>query len=229
MSRPAPTLEFEQPLWQTGAESVAGVDEAGRGAWAGPVSAGAVILPPDLRIIERLAGVRDSKQMTPAQRAHWAAVIQQEALACAVGFAAHQEIDLLGLLPATRLAMVRALQQLSLEPQHLLVDAIRVTCSTPQTILIHGDARSLSIAAASVLAKTARDAWMVEMDQVYPGYTFCRHKGYGTAAHQQALLRFGVCGIHRQSFAPVHNLIEHGYLWSKNEDQAPGRGLPDGR
>ncbi|MEN4041945.1 MAG: ribonuclease HII [Anaerolineaceae bacterium] len=212
MSRAAPTLEFEQPLWQTGCLSVAGIDEAGRGAWAGPLSAGVVVLPPDLTVIERLAGVRDSKQMTPAQRARWAVVIQQQALACAVGFATHEEIDRLGLLPATRLAMARALQQLSQQPEYLLVDAVRLRCSTPQTALIHGDARSLSIAAASVLAKTARDAWMIEMDQVYPGYAFYRHKGYGTAAHRQALLSRGVCQIHRRSFAPVHNLIEHGCL-----------------
>jgi len=214
----APTLEFEQPLWQTGFSQVAGLDEAGRGAWAGPVAAGAVVLPPDPWIIERLEGVRDSKQMTPAQRAHWAAVIRREALACGTGFASHDEIDRLGLLPATRLAMARALEQLPRQPQHLLIDAVRLKTSLPQTVLIRGDVRSLSIAAASILAKTARDALMVQMDQVYPGYAFHRHKGYGTAAHQQALLRLGACEIHRRCFTPVHNLIEYGCLRLEGEE-----------
>jgi ribonuclease HII len=112
-----PTLEFEQPLWQAGYIRIAGVDEAGRGAWAGPVSAGAVILPPDPWIVERLSGVRDSKQMTPLQRTYWAEVIRHEALAWGVGFASHDEIDLVGLLPATRLAMKRALRDM-LFPQN---------------------------------------------------------------------------------------------------------------
>jgi ribonuclease HII len=199
-----PSLICEQELWQGGCMRVAGLDEAGRGAWAGPVAAGAVILPPDPRVLEQLAGVRDSKQMTVRARAIWAARIREAALAWAVGMAASEEIDAIGILPATRLAMRRALEKLSPAPQHLLIDALRLPgIALPQTALIHGDARALSIAAASVLAKTARDALMEGMDAVFPEYGFARHKGYGTRAHQEALARLGPCPHHRMSFAPL--------------------------
>ena len=198
---------------------IAGIDEAGRGAWAGPVSAGAVILPADPWIVERLEGVRDSKQMTPLQRSYWADIIRREALAWGVGFASPDEIDLVGLLPATRLAMMRALRQMPLPPEHLLIDAMKLPSAVSQTSLIKGDARSLSIAAASVLAKTARDSVMVSMDQRYPGYDFCLHKGYGTAFHQEALLRLGACEIHRRRFTPIYNLMHYGCLWIEGESQ----------
>jgi ribonuclease HII len=219
MRSPGPTLEFEQPLWQAGYVRIAGVDEAGRGAWAGPVSAGAVILPPDPWIVERLSGVRDSKQMTPLQRTYWAEVIRHEALAWGVGFASHDEIDLVGLLPATRLAMKRALRDMQVAAEHLLIDAVKLPTVVPQSALIKGDARSLSIAAASVLAKTARDSLMMNMDQRYPGYDFCLHKGYGTAIHQEALLRLGACDIHRRRFTPIYNLLHFGCLWLEGEPQ----------
>jgi ribonuclease HII len=200
----SPDLSFEIPLWESGVVLVAGLDEAGRGPWAGPVTAGTVILPysPDISI--RLSGVRDSKQMSAGQRAFWARRIKQEAAAWAVGEASHIEIDELGILPATRLAMQRALLKLNLSPAHLLLDAMLLPEENiPQTKLIKGDARSLSIAAASVLAKTARDQHMLGMDEQYPGYGFARHKGYGTRFHQEALRRLGPCPIHRQSFAPI--------------------------
>jgi len=199
-----PDLRFERALWESGIACLAGIDEAGRGAWAGPVAAAAVILPSDLTLPDRLAGVRDSKEMTPAEREEWAEPIQREALAWGVAFASHIEIDELGILPATRLAVARALACLPISPQHLLVDYLELAdIPIPQTALIKGDARSLSIAAASVLAKTARDAWMVEQDRLFPGYGFHRHKGYGTAFHQAALDRLGPCSIHRRSFAPL--------------------------
>ncbi len=183
---------------------MAGLDEAGRGAWAGPVSAGAVILPQGAEIASRLCDVRDSKQMTPAERTCWAAVIKEEALAWGVGFASNQEIDAQGIVPATRLAMMRALASLGVPAEHLLIDALRLPgIRLPQTALIKGDARSLSIAAASVLAKTARDALMVQLGEQYPEYGFARHKGYGTASHWEALQREGPCAIHRFSFEPV--------------------------
>lgn len=201
-----PDLTFESPLWQAGLRWVAGLDEAGRGAWAGPVSAGAVILPPDPAVARALSGVRDSKQMSAAQRARWAELIREWALAWGVGFASNAEIDALGILPATRLAMRRALERLSLQPAHLLLDALRLPeVDVPQTALIKGDRRALSIAAASVLAKTERDAWMVELEDQFPGYQFARHKGYGTRAHQAALCQLGACPAHRQSFSPVKN------------------------
>jgi ribonuclease HII len=201
-----PSLEFEQALWKQGCLRIAGLDEAGRGAWAGPVCAAAVILPAESAILARLKDVRDSKQMTPAARTVWAERIRGQAQAWGVGFASHAEIDELGILPATRLAMQRALEQVC-SPQHLLIDALHLTgVAIAQTALIKGDARALSIAAASVLAKTSRDTLMVDMDRLYPGYEFARHKGYGTAAHQAALQRLGPSEIHRRSFAPIHRL-----------------------
>lgn len=207
---PFPTLTIEQALWQRGLLHVAGLDEAGRGAWAGPVAAGAVMLPADPAVEERLHGVRDSKQMTPRARRAWAERIQAEALGWGVGLASSQEIDTLGILPATRLAMTRALAQCcaALPARHLLVDALRLPgIALPQTALIKGDARSLSIAAASVLAKTARDALMESLENEYPGYGFARHKGYGTAIHRAALAQLGACPQHRFSFAPLRETL----------------------
>ena len=199
-----PDLAFEQPLWQTGCAWVAGIDEAGRGALAGPVSAAAVILPADLSIIARLPGVRDSKLMTPVQRAAWARVIKEQAVTYGIGFASPAEIDALGILAATRLAARRALDQLSCVPGHLLLDWLFLPeCDQPQTSLVKGDRRCLSIAAASVLAKTSRDARMVALDREYPGYGLAGHKGYGTARHLAAIQRLGPTLIHRRSYRPV--------------------------
>lgn len=203
-SRISPDLSFEQPLWAAGVMDIAGIDEAGRGAWAGPVAAGAVILPQRPDLLDVLSGVRDSKLMTPLQRTKWAPMIRNVASAWGVGLASSEEIDALGIMPATRLAMRRAIEALSRLPQHLLIDAVRLAqLDLPQQALIKGDARVLSIAAASVLAKTARDALMVELDACYPGYSFARHKGYGTAIHRAALERLGPCAVHRKSFAPI--------------------------
>lgn len=200
----APDLRFERALWQTGVLRVAGLDEAGRGAWAGPVSAGVVIFMPDETLPIRLHHVRDSKQMTPAARDFWAQEIRACAVGWGVGLASHAEIDALGIISATRLAMLRALQQAEMHADHLLIDALRLPeLAIPQTALIKGDARSLSIAAASVLAKTTRDAQMVAYDALYPQYGFARHKGYGTAAHWAALQQCGPCQIHRFSFQPL--------------------------
>ncbi len=198
---PTPDLSFERALWATGVNRVAGIDEAGRGPLAGPVAAAVVILPPEANLVERLAGVRDSKQMTPLQRQAAAICIRENAQDYAVGFAEAAEIDVLGILPATRLATWRALQSLLITPEHLLLDHLFLPdVDFPQTALTKGDCRSLSIAAASVLAKTARDDRLVELDQAYPGYGFARHKGYGTVAHREALLRLGPCLEHRRSF-----------------------------
>jgi len=210
--RISPDLSLETPLWQSGKFFLAGLDEAGRGAWAGPVAAAAVILPPGEELLKRLRGVRDSKQMTPRQRNLWAGEIRCVAQAWGVGFAWTEEIDALGILPATRLAMQRALQELHQPAQHLLIDAVRLPeVRLPQTMLIKGDVRCLSIAAASVLAKTARDGLMQELDREYPGYGFARHKGYGTAAHHQALELLGPTAIHRRSFSPLKNMAIQDY------------------
>jgi ribonuclease HII len=209
MTHISPDLSYELPLWQAGFLALAGLDEAGRGAWAGPVSAAAVILPPDPGLTARLHGVRDSKQMTANQRRAWAIKIKEIACTWAVGFASWAEIDETNILAATRLAMRRALDQLALTPEHLLIDAVRLPAvALPQTIIIKGDVRSLSIAAASVLAKTARDALLVAWDEEYPAYGFARHKGYGTALHQSALQKQGPCPLHRRSFAPIRKLLK---------------------
>jgi len=195
-----PTLDFEQELWRGKWERIAGIDEAGRGAWAGPVCAAAVILPIDPLIFRELSGVRDSKEMSPSSRTAWEPRIKACAAAWGVGFASCEEIDQIGILPATRLAAVRALTDLS--PDYLLTDyLIFREIPLPQTALVKGDQRSLSISAASVLAKTARDELMRRMDASYPGYGFARHKGYGTREHQQAIRRLGACTLHRKSFA----------------------------
>jgi len=199
-----PDLGFELPLWENGVTLIAGLDEAGRGAWAGPVTAAAVILPADDHILVHLCGVRDSKQMTSRQRETWAEQIQELATAWGIGSAAADEVDALGIVPATRLAMERALVACVLQPQQLLLDALRLPgVNLPQQAVIKGDARSLSIAAASVLAKTTRDAWMRDLENEFPGYEFARHKGYGTAVHRKALQELGPCAIHRFSYAPI--------------------------
>jgi len=197
-----PDLSVEERLWQAGLTRVAGIDEAGRGALAGPVSAAAVVLPPDPSIAHHLAGLRDSKQMTPLQRDRLAPLIKTTALAWKVAFCSAEEIDRLGILPATRLAAQRALDALAVRPEYLITDFLLLTESPlPQTALVKGDQRCLSIAAASVLAKTARDALMRELDEEYPTYGFSRHKGYGTLQHRNTVARLGRCAIHRKSFS----------------------------
>jgi ribonuclease HII len=195
-----PTLSFEDQFWQGGLTRVAGIDEAGRGALAGPVCAAAVILPPDPGIARTLTGVRDSKLMAPPEREAWAPRIREAALAWGVGFASAEEIDALGIVPATKRAATRALETLS--PDALLTDfLVFPEIDLPQTALVKGDRLSLSVSAASVLAKTARDALMRELDGQYPGFGFARHKGYGTQFHRLALARLGPSPVHRRSFA----------------------------
>jgi ribonuclease HII len=193
-------LRFESKLWHAGAERVAGIDEAGMGPLAGPVAAAAVILPPG----GRLPGVDDSKKLGEAERDRLGPVIRAQALAWAVAFVEPEEIDRINIYQAGLLAMRRAVEALGLQPQHLLIDGRRLPeLAMPQLSLVGGDCRSLSIAAASILAKTARDERMRAYDLSYPGYGFARHKGYGTREHTLALLRLGLTPIHRRSFAPV--------------------------
>jgi ribonuclease HII len=199
-----PTLDLERALWANGALWVAGIDEAGRGAWAGPVAAAAVFLPQISNFTLELKGVRDSKKMTPAQRETWARVIQESAVSWGVGLGSAAEIDALGILPATRLACRRAIASLAVIPDHLLLDYLHLPeLSISQTALPKGDAISLSIAAASVLAKTRRDAILCELDEHYPGYGFADHKGYGTTAHRLAIQILGPSPEHRLSFRPL--------------------------
>jgi len=200
MTTSFPTLDFELPLWDAGYTQIAGIDEAGRGAWAGPVCAAALILPPDPAILRTLDQVNDSKLMTPRSREIWAPRIRLSAQAWGVGFASSHEIDHLGILPATKLAATRAIA--SLHPDYLLTDyLIFPNLDLPQTALIKGDRLSLSVASASVLAKTARDAHMRFADSQYPGYGFASHKGYGTRQHQLSIRQLGLSEFHRKSFA----------------------------
>ncbi|MBK9924475.1 MAG: ribonuclease HII [Anaerolineales bacterium] len=198
-----PDLSFETNLWDSGLLYIAGLDEAGRGALAGPVSVGAVILPNDKTLLSStLVGARDSKQMTPLKRDSLAPRIREVALAWAVGFATADEIDAQGIVRATRLAAIRALHQFTITPQYLLTD-FRLELpqlDISQTSLVKGDARCLSIACASILAKTERDALMRELDSQYQGYGLIKHKGYGTQAHRSAMKRLGLSDIHRKTF-----------------------------
>lgn len=199
-----PELDFERHLWSAGIRFIAGIDEAGRGPIAGPVYAAAVILPPAAELQDRLQGVRDSKQMDALQRDFWAIQIRHIALDYGIGFASPQEIDGLGIVPACHLATRRALQVLRLAPDYLISDYLLLQdMPLPQTSLVKGDRRSLSVAAASILAKTARDVVLCEMDGLYSGYGFAAHKGYATPEHFAALARLGPCPIHRFSFAPL--------------------------
>lgn len=200
-----PTLEHETRFWTQGYRAVAGLDEAGRGAWAGPVYAGAVIFAPQGTDWAALTGVRDSKKLSPAQREVALAAIQATALAWGAGWAAAAEIDALGIVPATRLAMTRALAALAVAPEALLIDALRLLESPlPQRSFPFADALSLTVAAAGIVAKVSRDRWMREQAEAdFAGYGFAQHKGYGTPQHQAALERLGPCALHRRTFAPI--------------------------
>jgi ribonuclease HII len=193
-------LRFEQELWARGVTIVAGVDEAGMSPLAGPVHAAAVVLSPGTRI----ADVDDSKKLDPGERERLAAEIKVAALAWCVGTASVEEIDSINIYWAGILAMKRAVEGLSAKPEHLLIDARRLEdLDIPQERIVKGDARSLSIAAASILAKTSRDAMMRELDAKHPGYGFAKHKGYPVKEHVAALNRLGACEVHRRSFTPV--------------------------
>jgi ribonuclease HII len=209
MTKTYPGLALERRLWRQGWRWVAGLDEVGRGAWAGPVVAAAVILPPDNPALRAaLKGVTDSKLLTARQRERLFDAIYAVALSVGVGGAGANEVDVAGLVPATRAAMQRAVAMLSPQPEALLIDAVdlRSVVALPQQWPFHGELRSLSIAAASVVAKVQRDRWMVGLDQRCPGYGFAQNKGYGTAQHIAALIQFGVCEAHRLSYAPVARL-----------------------
>ena len=191
-------LIHERRLWGSGRSLIAGVDEVGRGPLAGPVVAAAVILPHDFDVL----GIDDSKKLSPKKREELAEVIKEKALAWSVGWVGPERIDEINILEATKEAMTQAVQGLSLQPDHVLIDGnftVR-SLALPQTAIVKGDANSTSIAAASILAKVTRDRYMEEMDAVYPGYAFASNKGYGTKAHYDGLKAQGPTPIHRKSF-----------------------------
>jgi ribonuclease HII len=210
MSLLRPDLREEMVLYRQGYRLVAGLDEAGRGSWAGPVVAGAVVLPLGSDGLEQaLDGVRDSKTLSPSERERLYDVIQTEALAVGVGMVPPDQIDELGIVPATKEAMALAIARLPSPPDFLLVDFLRLPrLDYPQKSIVHGDALSLSVAAASIVAKVSRDRFMVKLDGQYPGYGFASHKGYGTLQHRVALDRLGPSSIHRFSYAPVRAVMQ---------------------
>ena len=200
-----PTLQKEIALLEQGYRFVAGLDEAGRGAWAGPVVAAAVIFSPDQPDLAGvLSGLRDSKQMTPAQRERFFPRIHQTALAVGVGLASPDLVDKINVVGATRYAMQQALTNLALWPDFLLLDHLRLPAvNLPQDAFPKAENISLTVAAAAVIAKVTRDRLMVELHQQYPPYGFDRHKGYGTAVHRAALAQHGPCPLHRLSYKPL--------------------------
>lgn len=208
----APGLVRECALTAQGYRAIAGIDEAGRGAWAGPLVAAAVILPDPLAageaaLLAALAGVRDSKTLDHARRERLLGLIEAVALGVGVGWVPADELDRIGLGAANRVAWERAIAALPVAPDYLLLDGFRLpTSALPQERIVRGDRDCLSIAAASIVAKVARDRALVALDARHPAYGFGRHKGYGTAAHRAALARHGACPEHRHSFAPLRGL-----------------------
>lgn len=197
---PIPSLRFEREAWKSGAFWVAGVDEVGVGPLAGPVTAACVALPPRRRFAWYRA-VRDSKVLPEAARLELAAAIKAS-VPFAIGWASHDEIDAINIYRARKLAMVRAFDQLPVEADAIISDALPLPLRNVRPV-VDGDALSVAVAAASIIAKVARDALMVEMCERYPGYGFCHNKGYPTPEHKRLLLKRGPCPIHRRSFAPV--------------------------
>lgn len=199
-----PTLEQEKRLWQMGYTAIAGIDEAGRGALAGPVVAAAVIVPPYCEREGIWAQVADSKLLSPAVRTALAVEIRTTAFAWGIGAASALTIDQIGIAAATRQAMVQAVMALAPPADYLLIDWVKLkTLNLPQESFTKADRHIVSVAAASILAKTHRDQLLTDLHQSYPGYGFGQHKGYGTAAHLAALTRYGPCAEHRHSFAPI--------------------------
>ena len=197
-------LAYEKELYAQGIDLIAGVDEVGRGPLAGPVVAAVVILPKACKI----PGLNDSKKIPKSKHKEIYEAVLQKAIAIGIGVKDNQVIDQVNIYEATKLAMMEAIGQLEPQPQHLLIDAMKLDLPIPQTSIIKGDANSLSIAAASIVAKVTRDQMMEEFDREYPGYDFAQNAGYGTAKHLAGLDKLGVTPIHRRSFEPVKSMCE---------------------
>ena len=197
-------LAYEKELYTQGIQLIAGVDEVGRGPLAGPVVAAAVILPENCKI----PGLNDSKKIPKSKHKEIYEAVLQNAIAIGIGVKDNQVIDQVNIYEATKLAMMEAIGQLDPQPQHLLIDAMKLDLPISQTSIIKGDANSLSIAAASIVAKVTRDQMMEEFDREYPGYDFAQNAGYGTAKHLAGLEQLGVTPIHRRSFEPVKTMCE---------------------
>lgn len=196
-------LAYEKELYKEGYELICGTDEAGRGPLAGPVVAAAVILPKNM-IID---GVNDSKQLTEKKREELFDVIYEKALAVGVAFVDNKKIDEINILEASRLAMMEAIKKLKIKPDYVISDAMKMNIDVPVKPIIKGDALSISIAAASIIAKVTRDRFMDEMDLKYPNYGFKRHKGYPTKDHIEAIKKYGITDIHRITFRPIKTML----------------------
>lgn len=195
---------IENNLHQLGAKYIAGVDEAGRGPLAGPVFAAAVILKPDAKFTH----VDDSKKLSEKQRLLALEEIKAQSISISIGISSVEEIDLINIYRASREAMISAIKHLKVKPDYLLIDAMPIEIDIPFESIIKGDQKSISIACASIVAKTARDAYMVEMDKLFPNYGFKNHKGYGTKEHLLALETYGVTPIHRKSYEPIKSMLK---------------------
>ena len=198
-------LAYEQELYINNIMLIAGIDEVGRGPLAGPVVTAAVILPENCKI----AGLNDSKQIPKSQHQNIYDAVMAVALSVGIGIIDSHQIDQVNIYEATKLAMLAAIDHLDVRPQHLLVDAMTLAIDIPQTSLIKGDAKSMSIAAASIVAKVTRDKMMADYDNQYPGYDFSHNAGYGTKKHLEALAKQGFTDIHRQSFEPIKSMVHH--------------------
>lgn len=197
-------LAYEKELYGKGIQLIAGVDEVGRGPLAGPVVAAAVILPQACKI----SGLNDSKKIPKSKHKKIYEAVLEHAIAIGIGVKDNQVIDQVNIYEATKLAMIEAIGQLDPKPQHLLIDAMKLDLPISQTSIIKGDANSLSIAAASIVAKVTRDQMMETYDQEYPGYDFAQNAGYGTAKHLAGLQKLGITPIHRRSFEPIKSICE---------------------
>lgn len=196
--------EFETELYNNGINFIAGIDEVGRGPLVGPVVTAAVILPKDF-YDER---INDSKKLTEKKRELLYDVIIENAISVGIGISSEDVIDEINILNATKRAMLEAVNNLSVKPEHLLIDAVKLNTDIPQTSIIKGDAKSESIAAASIIAKVTRDRMMVELDKIHPEYDFKHNKGYGTKKHIEAIRKYGIIKEHRKTFAPCDEYVK---------------------
>lgn len=195
---------YERLAYQEGASFIAGVDEVGRGPLAGPVVAAAVILPKNIEDL----GFDDSKKLSASKREEIYRLIQEKAIAIGIGIVDADIIDQVNIYQASRLAMQQAVSELKIQPDYLLIDAMKIDVNTTQIGIIKGDAKSISIAAASIVAKQVRDQMMREFDELYPGYDFSNNAGYGTPKHLEGLKSKGICPIHRKTFAPIKDFLQ---------------------
>ena len=196
--------EFETELYNNGINFIAGIDEVGRGPLVGPVVTAAVILPKDF-YDER---INDSKKLTEKKRELLYDVIMENAISVGIGISSEDVIDEINILNATKRAMLEAVNNLSVKPEHLLIDAVKLNTDIPQTSIIKGDAKSESIAAASIIAKVTRDRMMIELDKIHPEYDFKHNKGYGTKKHIEAIIKYGIIKEHRKTFAPCDEYVK---------------------